>query len=301
MDEVFVYNRTLSPTEITDLFNLDYLGDVIAPNITFIYPVNDTYYSNFNGSIILNMTEPGSCDLNDTDFPAVSDNTTIFNFAANLSLIPDGFYSIFANCSDAFNNENTAEINFTIDRENPYIYDFNPEEHENTLNISAFFNDSILFYHYNYTFGGSCDNGDIKYQSAYYNSTLLRDFGSLNDNTTYYLNITFFDYAGNFNYSCYALYTEASAATVSMSELIEYFEVADAMLNALIIGVIIYIIMLAASMYFQSYAMGFFSAAYGLIFSVYMYNNYDSLKLVIAVFFCFNAYLFWALMSYKNS
>lgn len=128
LDDFVVWNRVLSESEISQINQTTYLvattptPDTTPPNISMIYPLNTTFYDNYNGSIVLSLDEVGgNCSIDPpvTDWDYLSDNTTTFNF--NRTGTPEANHSITVSCWDVALNNATINFWFVVDETNPVI------------------------------------------------------------------------------------------------------------------------------------------------------------------------------------
>lgn len=136
-----IFNGTLNSTcrEYISLNEYPYLADTTPPDITLIYPINNTHYNNYNGSIIFNATDLSginTCTLNNTDwiFDSIDVNTWRFDRIGT----PDNNYSIIINCSDTKSNIRLQEFNFIVDTTYATINIYSP------LN-NSYHNSNVLF------------------------------------------------------------------------------------------------------------------------------------------------------------
>ena len=141
IDEIYygdIDNTTISTSVedlVTFLFNsgapgsnqqYPFSSDVATITATLDYPVNETRYNDYNGTILINLSVNGSCELNDTRWIIDITNSTVIRFNNNTALV-DGNYSIFAICN---NTANTAQDNLTfwfyLDTVDPTITLYSP-------------------------------------------------------------------------------------------------------------------------------------------------------------------------------
>ena len=129
IDEFGVWNRTLTASEISDLYNggsgITYTNvfDSTSPNITINQPTNIIYNTNsinFNATTLdeTSMTE-GSCwvsiDAGVTNLTLLNTTNNDDYNATNIT-VPDGGYQAQFWCNDTANNVNNSEtIDFTVD------------------------------------------------------------------------------------------------------------------------------------------------------------------------------------------
>jgi len=138
------YNLTLSGSECTF-----FEADSTLPNITLIYPVNNTRYNNYNGSIIINATDNiliDSCILNNSLWVYTENSSNLWRF--DNATIPDGNYSIIATCNDTNSNVRNLSFNFLIDSIYPTINIFSPlnnSYHNSDILINISYYDLYLY------------------------------------------------------------------------------------------------------------------------------------------------------------
>lgn len=128
IDELVIWNEVKSDLDISDLWNAGegtfypYVGDIVGPEITFVYPLNSTGYNDYTGYINITTDENATCFLNDTRWPINSaDNTTNTYIFYNSSSFTDNTYSVQANCTDGSANSATQTVNWQIDTVTPII------------------------------------------------------------------------------------------------------------------------------------------------------------------------------------
>ena len=161
MDECGVWNRALNVTEIGALNNsgsglsYPYGSSSSSSNFNLLYPINETHYSDFNGSIIINTSVLSNCYLNDTDFilqstlPGNIDN--FFNWYNNIPIEKN--YSIQYSCTQ-FDNDfiPTTLVDISQDNDGTFTnYDLNHGE----INGATF--ESSCMYDGCYSFDGVND------------------------------------------------------------------------------------------------------------------------------------------------
>ena len=171
IDEFAVWNRPLTPIEITELYNAgspgtdqQYPFGIVTPilnlSTSLFYPINgSSYMGNYNGSIIINYSNNNNtldCELNDTRFTYISNTTTSFLFQNN-TVINDEMVSFSYYCNDStghwsnstglfFNKYNVLLIN---------MYDENTGILINNKNITLDLSNSTL----NYSYYNTTDTG----------------------------------------------------------------------------------------------------------------------------------------------
>lgn len=151
IDELGIYNKALDDDscslnstcggEIAELYNngdgFFYPFEPIEPqffNITLNYPLNNTLLTDYNKSILINITHSeniSSCISNNTlwnttTINSIDDNNSIYNiYAPDFNLTLTANYSIFINCSDietnidSFNMELLYYYNVTVPPSEP--------------------------------------------------------------------------------------------------------------------------------------------------------------------------------------
>jgi len=161
IDEVFIYNRSLSGSEILDIYNNGVI-DVFPPIITITNP-DITYNETYNVSVWINFTtnELANCNVNNTLWINQTPKSGI-NFAFLETTAPNGFYSINISCIDTVNNENSEIVYFTIDKIQPDINSVSPKEDNTTiafntdyLIVDITYSDDIDLYYYEYNITSS--------------------------------------------------------------------------------------------------------------------------------------------------
>jgi len=166
IDEVFIYNRSLSGSEILDIYDNGVI-DEFAPIITITNP-DITYNETYNVSVWINFTtnELSNCDVNNTLWinQTIKDNND--NFAFLETSAPNNDYSINISCEDLCSNENSEVVYFTIDKLQPDISSIIPAEDNSTivytrdyLEIDITYTDDIDLYYYEYNITNS--TGDV--------------------------------------------------------------------------------------------------------------------------------------------
>jgi len=197
LDEFGIWNRSLSQSEINDLYNNGYgdfpENDTIPPKINLIYPINKTYYNNYNGSIILNISENGNCSLNNSDWVLqFNDNINMFNFYRS-GIIPDNNYSISYYCNDISGNWNNNSFWFISDIISPNSNLINPLNNSlwnNNVSIELSYSDSLGLYKTNTTIFNKSNINDVMfndYSGEMYNKTYDVTGSVSLDNGTYRL------------------------------------------------------------------------------------------------------------------
>ena len=205
MDEVAIWNRSLTDAEISDLWNngdgitYSVTEDTNSPNVTINTPLNQTYSTN---SITFNITSVDdtlmdsclySLDNGATNYSMT--NLSSFYSATNNSMT-QGLHTVNYYCNDSSNNLNDSEsITFFIDSINPLISFAYPINDTYNSNISTL-NYTYIETNCNYTWY-SIDGGST-------NSTLETcgtNFTSIvsSDSNTWIVFIN--DTAGNLNSS----------------------------------------------------------------------------------------------------
>ncbi len=114
------------------------IQDTTNPDITFVYPINNTHYNDYNGSIIITLNEVGgNCSLNNSDWDYLSDNTTMYKFINNTG-INEGIYNINVSCWDTYLNNGSKILVFIIDTTNPIRTPIHPTttQYNTTNNIT---------------------------------------------------------------------------------------------------------------------------------------------------------------------
>lgn len=214
IDEFAIFDTNISADNVTFLYNsgngIQYPYGLLPVNFTasLNYPVNETNYhlvganasKVFNGSINIEVTGGANCSLNNSLFSWVSVINEVNNWVNN-SVITDGEYDIFANCSNGVDEVNFS-FNFVIDTTDPNIDVDNPinnSVHYNELILNVSYSDLYLF-RTNTTIS-RVDNGQVVYNNY---------SGDLPDPTTWYnitktLNLT----NGSYDIGKFKLFLEA--------------------------------------------------------------------------------------------
>lgn len=160
IDEMGYWDAALNSTQRTDVYNqglsglrLDHAApaDSTPPTVTVTYPTNATHTNNWNGTLILDLNEPGNCSINNSDFnkTQVNDNRTIFINNTNLE---DKNYSIAFYCNDVSNNWNNKTFWFVYDTAYPIINLYSPlnestydKKTTGTILLNVTYNDQWLW------------------------------------------------------------------------------------------------------------------------------------------------------------
>lgn len=121
------------------IINIDFDDDFTPPEITLLFP--EEYNATWNMDMYVNFTtsEPSDCSVNNTAF-SLYDNETYFSFFEDT--LDNGYYSLYVSCQDYSQNNNTNNItiNYTKDKEFPYIIQFSPSDQ----NTSTFINEGYM-------------------------------------------------------------------------------------------------------------------------------------------------------------
>lgn len=134
---LYGYNGSYAPPPI------EIINDTEAPNVTLIYPINDTVYYNYNGSIIISINESGNCILNNSNWYLNYSTSTLFHFKNN-TVLNYGIYNLSYNCSDNYNNSVGGIFGFTHllnDTIAPLISNLYPSMNDTTYYI---YNGSLI-------------------------------------------------------------------------------------------------------------------------------------------------------------
>ena len=146
-----IINATLNASCREYIQNNQYpfISDTTPPILNLIYPLNNTRYNNYNGSIIINATDDilmGNCSINNTDWVYSDSDGVLFRFDNNT--MPDNNYSIFVNCSDDIGNSANLTFNFLIDSIYPVINVYSPLNnsfHNSDILINVSYYDTYLY------------------------------------------------------------------------------------------------------------------------------------------------------------
>ncbi len=120
MDEISIFDKTLTQTEIDFLYNShtpnssqQYPFTLAGLTTTLDYPINKTHYKLtgtntskiYNGSIIITTSKNANCTINNTNWSIIKSNSTTHHLKNNTS-INYGNYSIFTDCNDGSSTNN---------------------------------------------------------------------------------------------------------------------------------------------------------------------------------------------------
>lgn len=190
IDEVGIWNRSLSTAEISQLYNN---GTGYNPYTSTTPPILtdiQDYYNSENISIQLNTTSNVNMSyiLNNGGETSICNNCN--NSILNLTSLSEGLYNITFISTDTNGQTNTSD-NFTIDLTNPSLNVINNYENNNyVFNWSKIINYSDINID---TCIVSIDNGD--------NITCNNSSYSFSQNGNHTFNVTATDLAGNTNSS----------------------------------------------------------------------------------------------------
>ncbi|GAH00975.1 unnamed protein product, partial [marine sediment metagenome] len=114
-------------------------ADTVNLNITLDYPINNTKYNDYNGSIIITTNEDAVCTNSDLGNWSLTDSTnTVFRFD-NGATFPTQNISLILNCNDTWDESVNYSLFFQIDISKPEILDYTP-------NNGTVFNDSFMYF-----------------------------------------------------------------------------------------------------------------------------------------------------------
>lgn len=124
IDEVAIWDRALTIEDITAIYlnkyNCSYImspGADSTPPVLSLYFPSQTFYTNWNFSIIVNASENlESCNINNTLWYS-NKTENDFNFFINSSAIPYNNYSYYVECNDTAHN--TGNLSFWIEYRSP--------------------------------------------------------------------------------------------------------------------------------------------------------------------------------------
>ena len=150
IDEVVYYDVTLSSVDILNLYTEQSAGRrpfnvTSGLDLKLVYPLNETHYNNYNGSIIVNVTNALDCDINNNDWSFTGNDTELWRF--DRLNTPDGNYSIVINCSDP-DNEVNISFWFVVDQTNPIITVYSPVNnsmHDSNIWVNVTYTDTNLY------------------------------------------------------------------------------------------------------------------------------------------------------------
>ena len=129
IDEIGIWNRTLTPSEISDIYNngqgVQFSIDFTSPQVTIDYPSNTTYGSSDNPlGFNVSLNEQGSSVLYSLNGNSNVTMSTIDNLNYNDTngSLAQGSYNLVVYVNDTNNNLNfTENVSFTLDLTNPNI------------------------------------------------------------------------------------------------------------------------------------------------------------------------------------
>ena len=122
------YAIRTSDLNLTGLLNISYYSlDSVKPQVSLVYPQNETHYNDFNDTIIVNATdesEISSCVVNDTTFTF---NRTVGDYYVFESAITfNKNYSLIVTCTDEYDNSQNISFWFVNDNVEPQSVLFEP-------------------------------------------------------------------------------------------------------------------------------------------------------------------------------
>lgn len=182
-DEVAFMTKALTQEEIQALyFNYTTLGispfgiaDTTPPEIALVYPVNNTHYNDFNGSIVFNTNEDANCSVNNTNWVNVTGFTSAHRF--DYIPTPNGGYNLTVSCTDIFSNTGTITFYFAQDNQKPVIENYFPlnltKSNQYEINFSTSCSDNIALWDMNITI--IYENGTVYYTHFITNISLNQD------------------------------------------------------------------------------------------------------------------------------
>lgn len=188
LDEFFISNKTFSGQEVKDYCaktQPPFSSDVTPPNITISQPGNHTFTNNNSVMIKINISEAGTCYINDSNWVNLFDNGQNFTWQRNNT--PDGNYSIFFNCNDTSDNQQNTSIWFIVDTTYPTIIWDNPSNfsiHNSNFELIINYSDDWLFK----------TNTTIFYSNG---TKVYNKYSGILDNVTTYYNFTYNIIVGN--------------------------------------------------------------------------------------------------------
>lgn len=182
IDEVGIWNKELTPTEVTELYNS---GDGLAypftvasnnpPNVTNFLPYDDDHLNNITIVLVANISDDDNdtlnCDLYIDDVLNSSNNSLTSSTASfTVNNLVGGIYDWYVSCTDGEDVTNSTEFTFIIDQTNPLFYEntlsplnttrYNTLLLNNVLNFSSYWYDNYMFA-YNITI--NYPNGSIAF------------------------------------------------------------------------------------------------------------------------------------------
>ncbi len=163
VDEIGIWNRSLSQEEVTQLYNegngITYTIEITPPNVTINTPLNQTYNTK---TIVFNVTALDNLEMKDCNYTLNSgvDNFTMSNvstsptyWTATNTTMSEGGHKVIYHCWDISGNLNDSEsVSFFIDSIKPVVSFDYPENTTYVTEVNAI----------NYTyFEVNCDS--VKY------------------------------------------------------------------------------------------------------------------------------------------
>ena len=161
IDEVYYgnMNSSLNASDLCDfLYNggspsgaqqYPFVFDTTSPNISIIYPTNQSRLNNFNGTFYINCSDDTGCNdcgINDSSW---NDNGLVgdyWNF--NKAVVSEGNQSFNLWCNDVHLNNNSINYWFVTDTEYPTIIlnsPYNNTIHNSNISLDIYYNDSYLW------------------------------------------------------------------------------------------------------------------------------------------------------------
>lgn len=286
------------------ILNFTYLyNDTIPPYFNIFYPLNNSYLNNvsWNLSIILfNLSDNigiDKCWINNSRFIKVNNTNFLFNDSYDYDNII--FNNLNISCNDTSGNVySITDYFFTIDSQPPVLLSysniqFNYENISFTVNINE---SSLMYWQYgNLNCNSYSESGNTEPNYHYPSYTIYAN--NLDDDTTYYFNISLIDRANNSNIvnSSYCINITTDKSSVVTQVIINMESNKDTLL---FIGIMfMYFAFLFISFNYQQPMLLIFTSFFGIFISLWLWFdtngsvNIDFPKILIALFLMFNAYL----------
>lgn len=203
IDEVYIFNKPCLQAEVDDLYNSSFGAryqdeDTKPPVINLTYPLNNTAYNDFNGSIQFITDTWAWCRLNDSSYSFNGSNGTAFHFYKDFTPLTTQNITLTITCNDSIGNEDSIEINFRIDITKPQILYYYPLNESyidaNIINFSINGYDNYAIWLINMTLENTTDTIFSEYVTnisidnfiQYYNFTYEFNMTSYPDGLYYF-------------------------------------------------------------------------------------------------------------------
>jgi len=136
IDEVRVYNRALSSSEITTLYNEVFVADIVAPSVSITAP---TASATLSGATTITATASDNVGVSGVQFKldgsnvGVEDTTDPYSYSWNTASATNGSHSITAVARDAAGNQTTSTaVSVTVNN----IITTPPPANDNTVTVT---------------------------------------------------------------------------------------------------------------------------------------------------------------------